>query len=346
MASDPQAGQRLDAAAIQAHLDQLTKPPGSLGHLERLAARLCEIQGTLAPVTTPRALVIFAGDHGVVQSGVSSWPSDVTGLMIRNILDGGAASSVLARTSDTALHLIDVGSQFPRQAVQDGYAYRNVRQGTRDLAHEPALSVDEWRAALEVGADAARTLAADGVRVAAAGEMGIGNTTPASCLAALLLDLPTEELVGRGAGADDAVLARKQEVVEQAVARVRPLYQESPETAIAAVGGLEIAAMAGFFMAGRQAGLTLVLDGVIATAAALAAERLQPGTAEALIAAHRSVEPAHDAMLERLGLQPFLDWQLRLGEGTGALLLLPMLDHAAALVGQMATFADLGIGTG
>jgi nicotinate-nucleotide--dimethylbenzimidazole phosphoribosyltransferase len=329
---------------IVRHLDRLTKPPGSLGRLEELAVRLCHIQQSLQPATRPRRLVLFAADHGVVAEGVSAWPSEVTGLMIRNILAGGAASNALARVTDTELTLVDVGALADPLPPRPGYVLARVRPGTRNLAREPALTVQEFDQAWEVGAAQARQAAADGMRVVAAGEMGIGNTTPASCLAVLLADVPVAQAVGRGAGADDATLERKRAIVDAAVRRT--VEDGGSKPGIAALSGLEIAAMAGFYTCAVQAGLTIVLDGFIATSAALVAERLVPGTRECLIAAHRSAEPAHAAVLARLGLSPFLDtWQMRLGEGTGALLLMPLLDAAAAVVLDMATFDQVGIRT-
>lgn len=326
---------------IVRHLDTLTKPPGSLGRLEELAARLAFVQQSLAPKTRPRRLVLFAADHGVVAEGVSAWPSEVTGLMISNIVSGGAASSVLARATDTELLLVDVGAVSDPLPARAGYVVAKVRSGARNLAREPALTVEEFDRAWEVGAAQARSAAADGVRVVAAGEMGIGNTTAAACLAVLLAGVPVEQAVGRGAGADDATLAKKRDVVAAATrARTAPVAKE----AMAAVGGLEITAMAGFFATAAAAGLTVVLDGFIATAAALVAEALAPGTRARLIAAHRSAEPGHEPMLAALELTPTLDnWQMRLGEGTGALLAMPLLDAAAAVVRDMATFDQIGI---
>jgi nicotinate-nucleotide--dimethylbenzimidazole phosphoribosyltransferase len=329
------------------HLDSLTKPPGSLGRLEELAARLCGIQQSLRPYVRPRRLVLFAADHGVVAEGVSSWPSAVTGLMIRNIVAGGAASSVLARATETDLHLVDVGALSESLPACPGYHTEKVRAGTRNLAREPALTTAEFEQAWAIGERHAGQAAADGMRVVAAGEMGIGNSTAASCLAVLLADVPAEQAVGRGAGADDATLARKREIVANAAGRARETLAAEPPSArgaIAAVAGLEIVAMAGFYAAAARAGLTVVLDGFIATSAALIAEHLFPGTAAALIAAHRSAEPGHAGTLRRLGLAPFLEgWQMRLGEGTGALLLMPLLDAAAAIASGMATFRDAGI---
>ena len=334
----------LTLEAIAHHLNSLTKPPGSLGRLEDLASRLCLIQQTLRPATRPRRLVLFAGDHGVVAEGVTAWPSEVTGLMIDNILSGGAASSVLARATDSELILVDVGAQSPPRPPQPGYMAARVRAGSRNLAAEPALTVEEFELAWDAGAVQAQQAKSAGMQVVAAGEMGIGNTTPAACLAMLLANVPIELAVGRGAGADDATLTRKRAVVAEAVRRVRPRMQEGRKAAIASVAGLEIVAMAGFYAMGAKMGLTVILDGFIATSAALIAQSLAPGTRENLIAAHCSAEPGHKGMLTELGLTPFLDnWQLRLGEGTGSLLLMPLLDAAAAMISEMATFDQAGI---
>jgi nicotinate-nucleotide--dimethylbenzimidazole phosphoribosyltransferase len=334
----------LTSADIRRHLDCLTKPPGSLGRLEDLAVRLAGIQQTLAPKTRPRRLVLFAADHGVVKEGVTAWPAEVTHLMVRNIVAGGAASSVLARSTGTELRMIDVGTLGPDLGPAPDYGCRKVRAGSRNLAVEPALTVEEFDKALAVGREQAAIAAHDGIKVLASGEMGIGNSTSASCLTALLAGVPPELAVGRGAGADDAILARKRAVVATAVEAQRAHLPGSPLAAIAAVAGLEIAALAGFFIAAAEHRLTVALDGFIATAAALVAERLRPGTATALIAAHLSAEPGHAAALEHLRLEPFLDsWGMRLGEGTGALLLLPMLDAAAAVLGEMATFTSAGM---
>ena len=219
----------IDREEIWNHLDSLTKPARSLGRLEELAARLCEVQQTMAPQTMPRRIVLFAGDHGVAASGVTVWPSDVTRLMIENIRGGGAASSVLARQTQTELVLIDVGvggrgdlGERPIGRIECApvrFRSRKIRPGTRDLSREPALSVAEFEQAFGVGREEAKAASADGVRVLAAGEMGIGNTTPAACLAMLLADVPLAEAVGRGAGADDATLDRKRQVVGLAVNR-------------------------------------------------------------------------------------------------------------------------------
>lgn len=333
---------------IWQHLDQLTKPPRSLGRLEELAARLCEIQQTLSPVTRPRRMVLFAADHGVVAEGVSAWPAEVTGLMIDNIRSGGAASSVLADSTGTELALVDVGACSGRPEIVNPsprVSYRNarIRACSRNLSREPALTRDEFERALQIGRDEAGRAVDDGMAVVACGEMGIGNTTSAACLAMLLAEVPLEEAVGRGAGAGEEVLITKRRVVQAAVARARQDHRAGSPCAIAAVTGLEITAMAGFYLGAREAGLTVVIDGYVTTAAALIAESLAPGCSQSMIAAHLSAEPGHRRSLTALGLSPFLDWSLRLGEGTGALLLMPLLDAAAAVCGRMRTFDEAGI---
>jgi nicotinate-nucleotide--dimethylbenzimidazole phosphoribosyltransferase len=334
---------------VWSHLDSLTKPPRSLGRLEDLAHRLCMIQQSLVPRTKPRRLVLFAADHGVVSAGVSAWPQEVTSAMVRTICAGKAASTVLAQESGTETVLVNIGvleaalGKTTIDVVDSRIQYRDVRfcDGTRNLAVEPALSLDEFETAFELGRQEANAADRDGMRVVAVGEMGIGNTTPAACLAMLLANTPLQDAVGRGAGADDVTMERKRQVVQSAVDRSRKRLRADPRAAIAGVAGLEIAAMAGFYAAAHSAGLTILLDGYVASAAALIADHLQPGTVASMIAAHRSAEPGHSFVLEHLRLQAFFDWKMRLGEGTGALLLLPMLDAAAKMTSEMATLESL-----
>ena len=335
----------IDQSAALARLDSLAKPRGSLGHLEATAAGLCVTQATLRPETRPRTIVLFAADHGCVAAGVTAWPSAVTQLMIGTIAAGKAASSVLARETGTDIRLVDVGSLGPALApAPDFYRSAPVRAGTCNLAVEPAMSVAEFDAAWAVGADEARRALAAGAKMLAAGDMGIGNTTPSACLAMLLAEVPLDQAVGPGAGSDAAVMARKREVVAAAVARARPQLAVSSKAAIAEIAGLEIAAMAGFYATAATAGVTVVLDGFVSGAAALIAGRLAPGSVNRMIAGHCSAEPGHRHVLAHLGLDPVLDWQMRLGEGTGALLAMPMLDAAAAVLRQMATLEELGVG--
>ncbi len=329
----------IDLAAAMAHLDALAKPRGSLGALEALAARLAATQGTLKPQTRPRRIVLFAADHGCVAAGVSAWPSEVTGLMVATIAAGKAASSVLARSSGTDLRLVDVGTLGPQlDPAPEYYRYAPVREGTGNLAFEPAMTVAEFDAAWAIGAMEAERAVADGCKVVAAGEMGIGNTTPSACLAMLLAEVPLDLAVGPGAGCDDKVMASKRAVVAAAVARARP---GTDKASIAAVAGLELVAMAGFYAAATEFGMSVVLDGYVSGAAALMACHFAPATAVRLIAGHCSAEPGHRAVLAKLGLDPVFDWSMRLGEGTGALLAMPMLDAAAAVISEMATLADV-----
>ncbi|KAB7648547.1 nicotinate-nucleotide--dimethylbenzimidazole phosphoribosyltransferase [Polymorphobacter fuscus] len=332
----------IDEAAAWARLDALAKPPRSLGELEALAVRLAVVQQRIDPVTRPRALTLFAGDHGVVAQGVSAWPSAVTGLMMATILAGQASSAVLAAAHGCTLRLVDVGAVTPPpQPWPDHYRSVPVAAGTADLSQGAAMTAAQFEAAWTAGGAEAALAVGLGNAVLITGEMGIGNTTPAACLTSLLAGASTDIAVGRGAGADDAAMVIKRRIVGEAVDRARPRLADDPRGAISAVAGFEIVAMAGFFAAGAAAGATLLLDGYVATAAALVAERLAPGTARRMIAAHRSAEPGHGAALAHLGLEPVLDWQMRLGEGTGALVALPLLDSAAAVIRDVALLADV-----
>jgi len=332
----------IDVEAVRKHLDALAKPPRSMGRLEDLACQLAVVQQRLDPVTRPRRVVLFAGDHGVVASGVSAWPSAVTGMMVATIAGGRATSSALAAAQDCDLRLVDVGVIDPPSLVADFARIAAIAPGTADLADGPAMTVQQFDAAWAIGAEEAEAALAEGHHVLIAGEMGIGNTTPAACLTVLLADAPVDGAVGRGAGADDAMMTRKVRIVTAATARARAMLDADPRAAIAAVAGFEIAAMAGFFAAAARGGATLLLDGYVATAGALIAERLAPGTVRAMIAAHRSAEPGHAAALAYLGLEPLLEWDMRLGEGSGALVALPLLDSAAALLSGVATLAEIG----
>lgn len=328
-----------DAAALQ---DRLTKPRGALGRLEALGEQLAAIAGACPPpLPRPAAVAVFAGDHGVVAQGVTPWPQEVTAQMAATIAAGGAAINVLARQLGASVTVVDVGvaTPLPPRSALD----RRIRAGTRDLSVEPAMTREECRAALDAGAAVAADLVAGGARALVTGEMGIGNTTPAAAVVAALLDRPAAEVTGRGTGVDDAGLARKVAVVDAALDLHAGAVATGPEATLAALGGLEIAALAGFVVAGAAAGVPVVVDGVIADAALLAAERLAPGTAARCVAGHRSTEPGATAVLDALGLEPVLDLGMRLGEGSGACLALPVLEAAARILGEMATFDSAGV---
>ena len=332
-------------AAARARHDRLTKPPGSLGRLEAVGVHLAGIAGVCPPpLPEPAAVAVFAGDHGVVAEGVTAWPSEVTGQMVANFAAGGAAVNVLAGAAGARVVVVDVGVATPLPPPAVGTVWgRRIRPGTANLAKGPAMTPAECGAALDVGAAVAAELVAGGARALVTGEMGIGNTTAAAALIAAWTGRSAAEVVGRGAGLDDARLAHKVGVVAAALELHRDAIATGPSAALAALGGLEIAALAGFCVGGAAAGVPVVVDGVIADAALLAAEQLAPGTAARCLAGHRSSEPGASAALAALGMEPLLDLGLRLGEGSGACLALPVIVAAARVLGEMATFGEAGI---
>lgn len=329
------------AAAARRAIDEKTKPLGALGVLEDVAVRLAILQDTLAPDVEQAAVAVFAGDHGVVAEGVSAYPPQVTAEMMRNFARGGAAINVLARAGGLAVEVIDVGVDAELAGIE-GLVHAKVRRGTRNLCTEPALTLPELDAALAVGRDAARRAAAAGARALGLGEMGIGNTTSAAALLSALTGAPPERAVGRGTGVDDAGLARKRDAVARALVRHAGVAHD-PRAALAALGGLEIAAMAGAAIEGARLRVAVVADGFISSVAVLAALGIDPSISPALFAAHRSAESGHALALDALGLAPLLDLGMRLGEGTGAALAIPLLRAAARVMREMATFASAGV---
>lgn len=337
------ASVQLDTAAMQAardRLDRLTKPPGSLGVLEDVAAQLCGIAGAVPPpFPGPAAVAVFAGDHGVVASGVTPWPSEVTAQMVANFAAGGAAICVLARQVGASIAVVDVGVASPLDPTL-AIAHRRVRSGTADLAHGPAMTTDEATQALEVGRQVAIDLIDEGARLLVTGDMGIGNTTASACLIGHFTGTDAPTVTGRGTGIDDERLARKQAIVATAMARAEGL---EPLAALAEVGGLEIAALAGYLAEGVRRRIPVLIDGVIALAALCVAEALWPGVRHGCIAGHRSTEPGASRALQHHGLRPLLELDLRLGEGTGACLAVPIVQAAARIITEMASFDDVGI---
>lgn len=336
-------GAMADAAARQ---DVLTKPRGALGRLEALSIQLAGIAGSSPPpAPSPAAVAVFAADHGVHAQGVTPWPQEVTAQMVVNFAGGGAAINVLARQFGASVTVVDVGVAT---ALPDGLPGTvlpaRVRPGTADMTVDAAMSPAECRQALDLGAEVAVSLVARGAMALVTGEMGIGNTTASAALVAALLDRPPAEVTGRGTGVDDEGLARKVAVVEAALARHADVVASGdPEAILAAVGGLEIAALAGYVVGGAAAGVPVVVDGLIADAALLVAQRLVPGVSARCIAGHRSSEPGATAVLDALGLDPVLDLGLRLGEGSGACLALPVIEAAARTLAEMATFDAAGV---
>ncbi|HEU4965692.1 MAG TPA: nicotinate-nucleotide--dimethylbenzimidazole phosphoribosyltransferase [Bacilli bacterium] len=326
--------------AARERWDRLTKPLGALGQVEEIGIRLAGIQGTVFPSTLRKAVVVMCGDHGVVAEGVSAFPQAVTGLMMHNFTRGGAAINVLARQMGAQVHVVDVGSCVEEEL--QGVHLRKVRRGTANMAQGPAMTREEAMQAIEVGREKAAQLQADGVQVVALGEMGIGNTTPSAAVTAVLTGRSLEQLVGRGTGIKEEAVRHKLAVIAQAIAVNHPQAAD-PLDVLTKVGGLEIAGLVGVVLGAAQRRLAVVVDGVIAGAAALVAQRMVPGAGAYLFASHLSQEPAHAVILQELGLQPLLHLDMRLGEGTGAVLTFPLLDAATRLVREMATFADLGL---
>ena len=337
-----------DAMEGAAHrLDRLTKPPGSLGRLETLAIQLAGIGGELVTAIGRPVIAVFAGDHGITRQGVSPYPSEVTRQMVANFASGGAAINVLARAAGADLVVVDVGVAGdvlapPALAAGTRFVDARVVAGTRDFSQQPAMTEGEALAAIEAGRRIVDDLAERGCDLLGVGEMGIGNTTASSAIVAALTGRPAIEVTGRGTGLDDAGVQHKAAVIDAAIARRAP-DPHRPLEVLAAVGGLEIAALVGAVLAAAAARVPVVLDGFITGAAALIASGLAPGLPPRLIASHRSSEPGHAIVLEALGLDPILDLGLRLGEGSGAALAMPVVAAAAAIVGGMATFEDAGV---
>jgi nicotinate-nucleotide--dimethylbenzimidazole phosphoribosyltransferase len=334
-----------DAAAALAARElqnRLTKPQGSLGFLETIGVQLSAIAGVCPPpVPEPVTIAVFAGDHGVVRAGVTPWPSEVTAQMVANFCAGGAAINVLGRHVGASVVVVDVGVATPIPGDAHGLVRRNVRLGTANLAEGPAMSRDEARAALDVGADIARNAMGNGARLLVTGDMGIGNTTSSAALIAAFTTSSPRDVTGRGTGIDDDMLNVKIRVIESALARLPS--DATPLDVVAEVGGLEIAALAGFIVAGAAAKVPVIIDGVIAVAAAVVAGAFAPDVASYLIAGHRSSEPGASVGLAHLGLTPVLDLGLRLGEGSGAALAVPVVQAAAKILREMATFDAAGV---
>ena len=328
--------------------DRLTKPRGALGLLEAVGIQLAGIAGECPPpLPAPAAVAVFAADHGVVAEGVTPWPQEVTAQMVANFVAGGAAINVLARHVGAQVTVVDVGVAHDLRGLgldgAPGLHRRAVRPGTGNIAVEAALTEEEAREALDIGAATAAELVAGGARCLITGEMGIGNTTAAAAVIAALTGADPAAVTGRGTGVDDVTLARKVAVVEQAVALHGAALAAGPIPTVAAVGGLEIAALAGFMVGGAAARVPVIVDGVIANAALLVAVALVPETLAFCLAGHRSLEPGATTVLASLGLTPLLDLSLRLGEGSGACLALPVVQAAARILGEMATFDAAGV---
>lgn len=331
------------AEQARARHDRLTKPPGSLGRLESLGCWLASVQGVCPPRPLDRArVVLFAGDHGVARSGVSAYPPEVTAAMVRSIVIGGAAVNALATVNGAGVRVLDLAVDADLDDLPTDVGGHKVRRASGDIAREPALTRDEAERAFASGAAVADEEIDAGADVLLPGDMGIGNTTPAAALIGLLTGQDAGAVTGRGTGVDDDAWMRKAAAVRDAMRRSRPEVDD-PIALLAACGGADLAAMTGFVLQAAVRRTPVLLDGVVSGACALVAHRAAFRSALWWQAGHRSLEPAHEFVFTKLGLSPLLDYQLRLGEGTGALLALPILRSAQAVLADMATFDEAGV---
>jgi len=328
-------------AEAERRLAALATPAGALGRLGDLAVWAASVQGVVPPVELDRVrLVIFAGDHGVASYGVSAYPPAITPAMVRTFLAGRAGVSALARTHGVHVRVLDLGVDDDLAGVPADVTAHKVRRGSGAIHREDALTAAETRQALDAGATVAAEEIAAGAQLLLSGDMGIGNTTPAAALVAAGLGLPAGEVVGRGTGVDEAGLARKTEVLEQALARAGERTHDPVDT-LTALGSADLAATTGFLLEAARRGVPVLLDGLMSVACALTADRIEPGAASWFAAGHRSTEPAQSLALDKLGLQPVLDLGLRLGEGSGAVAAVPVLRSAIAVLRDVALLSEL-----
>lgn len=325
----------------QQRLDNLTKPPGSLGRLEEFARRLVAIYRTEMPEIPKKVVFTFAGDHGVAEEGVSAFPQSVTAQMVFNFIKGGAGINVLARHAGADVVVIDIGVNFDFDDME-GLVKRKVVHGTKNIARGPAMTRDEAVRCIEIGIELAREYADKGYRLFATGEMGIANTTPSSAIAAVITGKPVSDVTGMGTGIGEIALKNKVRVITKAISINRPDPRDGLDV-LAKIGGAEIGGIAGLCLGAAEKGLPVVIDGFISTAGALIAYTLNPDVADYLFAAHTSVEKGHQAMLAHMKLRPILNLDLRLGEGTGAALTMTVIDAGLKIYREMATFSEAGV---
>ncbi len=327
-------------AALQHKIDQKTKPPGSLGALERIALKIGCIQNSLNPALRHPTILVFAGDHGIAQEGVSPYPQEVTQQMVMNFLNGGAAINVFSRQHGIGLRIVDAGvnHQFaPHPDLID----TKIDFGTRNFLIEPAMTEAQCSAAIHQGALLVRREALNGCNIIGFGEMGIGNTSSAALIMSQLCNLPVADCTGRGTGLDDAGLAHKRQVLEQA--RQRHSLDSEPLNVLTTFGGFEIAMMVGAILQAAQDRMVVLIDGFIVSAALLVAAKIYPTVLEYCVFSHRSHEAGHQRLLEYFQAQPLLDLDLRLGEGTGAAVAYPLLVSAVSFLNEMASFESAGV---
>ncbi|OVE73754.1 nicotinate-nucleotide--dimethylbenzimidazole phosphoribosyltransferase [bacterium B17] len=325
---------------IQAHLDDLTKPQGSLGQLEKLAMQYCLVRQTKTPEPPKKKIFTFAGDHGVAAEGVSAFPQEVTPQMVFNMLAGGAAINVLADHAGAELDVVDIG--VAAELDGEGLISRKVKPGTDNFVEGPAMSIEEATAAVEVGIELAEAAIADGITLLGTGDMGIANTTPSTALYSAYLDIPVEDITGRGTGINDDQLNNKAEVIKKALEVNKDLLTD-PLSILAAVGGLEIAGICGLILGAAANNVPVVVDGFISTAGAVAAIQMKPEVRDYLFFSHMSQEKGHRVIIEHIAARPVLDLDLRLGEGTGGALAMTVVDAGIKIYNEMATFSGAGV---
>lgn len=333
----------LDEAAMKkarARMDVLTKPQGSLGRMEDLAVQLAGIYGDFFPCAARKRVVVMAADHGVAEEGISAYPSEVTAQMVANFTCGGAAINVLGRQNDVEIEVVDVGVKVDNNLP--GVKRVRIKAGTDNFRHRPAMSRTEALQAIEAGIGCAEEAFSAGVKVVATGEMGIGNTTASSAVMAALTGYETSLVVGRGTGLDDEKLLCKQKVVADALELHNP-DSDDPLAVLSLVGGLEIAALTGLILGAASRRMPVVIDGFISSTAALVAVKLQPTAWNYLVPSHLSAESGHALLMDYLNLKPYLNMGMRLGEGTGAVLGMQLVEAAARVTLEMATFEDAGV---
>lgn len=331
-------------SAARKRLDNLTKPPGSLGRLEEFARQMVAVSADEMPLLPRKVVFVFAGDHGVAEEGVSAFPKEVTRQMVFNFLRGGAGINVLARHAGADVEVVDIGVDYDFGTV-GGLLQRKVLRGTRNFTKGPAMTHEEAVRCIEVGIELADEYAAKGFSLFGTGEMGIGNTTPSSAIASLMTGMSAAAVTGRGTGISDAALNNKIRVVEAGIRMNNPNPLDAIDV-LAKVGGAEIGGIAGLILGSAANRIPIVIDGFISTAGALIAFGIEPTSRDYMFAAHASVEIGHRAMLEKIGLQPILDLNLRLGEGTGAALAMMIIEGALKIYREMATFGEAGVSTG
>jgi nicotinate-nucleotide--dimethylbenzimidazole phosphoribosyltransferase len=332
----------------QQHLNNLTKPQGSLGRLEEFAGRLVAITENTMPELGKKVVFTFAGDHGVAEEGVSAFPKEVTPQMVLNFLNGGAGINVLARHAGAEVVVVDMGVDFDFTDATAHHAVplqiKKIMRGTKNMRKGPAMTREEAEKCIAVGIGLATEYAKKGYRFFGTGDMGIANTTPSAAIASLLTGKTVSEVTGKGTGIGDDALKNKIKVIEDAIALNNP-DPNDPVDVLAKVGGTEIGGIAGLIIGAAANRVPVVIDGFISTAGALIAFCLEPKTKDYMFAAHKSVEVGHTAMLEKIGLRPVLDLDLRLGEGTGAALAMLMIEAGLKIYKEMATFGDAGVAT-